>query len=129
MAHEKDQATQTMVGERWMQRVLNLSRIKRILFVGGVALLTGVVAQPVVDAVYLNFFYDPRTVVVPSIVTAIVVLIVYLIGWQLVVGTVGESKTPRPPVLWYLIGALLITITALLWIARLLLLHSAVPSA
>ena len=97
---------------RWL---LRLPRLVRILVVGMFALGVTLALFPVVDAIYLRFFFHESTRSVASLISAGIGLVMYMVGWQLIVGTVGEQPPARRVVLWYLvIGGLAILLSLLL---------------
>jgi hypothetical protein len=57
--------------------------------------------SPVVDAVYLRYFYNDATTLVPSLVSTGAGLVMYVLGWFLIVGTVDEDIPARVAILWY----------------------------
>jgi hypothetical protein len=81
--------------------VLRLPRLARVGLVSLVALSVTVALFPLVDSVYVQFFFNQATVILPSLVSAGFGLVMYIVGWWLVVGTVGEAPPARTGVLWY----------------------------
>ncbi len=106
-------------------QMLALPRLARILIAAIVALVTVLVASPVVDAIYLRYFYTPDTVIVPSLVAAGLGLLMYLVGWRLIVGTVGANSPISRGVLVYMVSGVLLTIAAAVWMLRLIVMGNA----
>lgn len=92
-----------------MHRLLQLPRFVRILIVIVIAVLVVLPIIPTIDAVYVDYFFSPDTVIVPSLVLAAVGLLMYLAGWRWFVGTVGEPP-PMRRVLWWYFGIALLAV-------------------
>jgi hypothetical protein len=98
-----------------IRRVFRLSRAGRILVCAMIALAATLTIRPLIDLIYLDNFYDPSTVIVPAWIATAVGIAVYVIGWRLVVGMVGETPTPSRAGAYYLmLGAGLIVYVAAL---------------
>jgi hypothetical protein len=102
----------------WM---LSLPRLIRIILIALPAMATTVIFVPVVDAIYLRYFYSDSTRMLPSIIEAAIALTVYLIGWILVVGTSGEKPEDRRAVRWYMTASFMLMALASMYLAALLL--------
>jgi hypothetical protein len=88
----------------WLEFVrwcLRLPRLARIVAAAVFALAVTLVVSPMVDYLYLRYFYTDETRVLPSLVTAAFGILVYFLGWWLLVGTAGEPRPARPAVLVY----------------------------
>jgi hypothetical protein len=81
-----------------IERLLDASRLQRIIVVGAVALAVVLAIFALVDKIYINLFYTPDTVIVPSYVSVAVGAVMYVWGWMLFVGT--RAHTPRPTGWW-----------------------------
>ncbi len=100
---------------RFGNRLSRLPRLVRILLVGVFALAVTLSLSPLVDLIYDRYFFSAQTVIVPALVTATVGLIAYMLGWWLMVGTVGEQPEARAAMVWYFgIGVLAVIIVAYL---------------
>lgn len=86
---------------------LNRPRGIRVLLVSLFALATTLAVFPVVDDLYIRFLFDESTRLLPSFVSVGFGIGMYIWGWWLVVGTVGEERTVRLSVFWYLVISLL----------------------
>jgi hypothetical protein len=106
-------------------QILKLPRLARILIAAIVALITALVASPVVDAIYLRYFYSPDTVIVPSLIAAALGLLMYVAGWRLIVGTVGDDSPISRSTLIYMAGGALLVIAAAVWMLRLIVMGNA----
>jgi hypothetical protein len=86
--------------------------------VGLFAVAVTFAVNPVIDALYLRFMYTEATVSLPAIAAVIVGMVVYILGWVLVIGTVGEMPPVRPVILWYclvgVVGVILVVVALLL---------------
>ncbi len=95
------------------QRLLTLPRLLRIAIVLLLAIGTTLAIFPLVDRIYIQYFFASDTVILPSLVSAAVGALMYVSGWQLYVGTVGHTR-PATRALWLYfaigIAALLIDI-------------------
>lgn len=87
---------------RILHWLVELPRLTRIIIAVFFSLTVIAVIFPVVDSLYIQFFFTENTRIVPSYVTAGVGLVMYLAGWYLIVGTVGEVPPIRRAIVWYL---------------------------
>lgn len=87
--------------------VLNLPRSMRILIVSLFSLAVILAVSPRVDGLYLQFFFTESTVWLPSFVSVGIGIIIYILGWRLVVGTRSETPSVRLAVFWYLVVGIL----------------------
>lgn len=87
----------------FVTQLLRLPRIVRILIASlcGVAITFAIF--PIVDWVYLEYFFTESTRILPSFVSVGIGIIIYMIGWRMLVGTVGEEPRVRLAVFWYLV--------------------------
>lgn len=85
------------------QWFLRLPRLLRIIGVAVIALAVVLSVSPLVDYIYLMYFFTEETIVLPSLVTAAIGILTYILGWWLLVGTVGELRPARRLVLVYLV--------------------------
>ncbi len=93
--------------------ILNWPRLVRI---GGVTLLTlgfTTAVFPLVDSIYIQYFFDEATIIVPSVASAGIGALFYGIGWWLVIGIRGDEVPARLAVLWYVGIGLLTSVLAL----------------
>lgn len=101
----------------WWQRVaypvLRLPRLARIALVTIAALGVALLIFPLVDRVYLENFYDPATAGLPALGIAAVGLLVYALGWGLLLGLDRAAPPARPLTALYLL-AVLVTLLAVI---------------
>jgi len=100
-----------------VRKILNWSRLLRIIIISifGVAVTAAVF--PLVDAVYINRFFDESTRILPSFVSVGIGIIMYGLGWWLLVGIRGEKRPERIAALIYvLVGILVILFVVVLLI-------------
>ena len=106
------------VANHLIVRILNWPRIIRIIISGLFALAVTGATFGLVDVIYLRYFFSSGTVIVPGMISAGLGLVMYLVGWHLIVGTVGEAAEAQIPILWYfLLGVLAIALDAI-WILQ-----------
>ncbi|NWG16605.1 MAG: hypothetical protein HXY41_08220 [Chloroflexi bacterium] len=86
---------------RLVRSILGLPRLARVIMVAVFALAVTFALSPMVDVVYLHYFYDDSTVIIPSLISAGAGLLMYMLGWVLIVGTVDEEIPARLAILWY----------------------------
>lgn len=96
-------------------RVIQLPRLVRILLAALFALAVTLAFSPLVDLIYDRYFFSANTLIVPALVTATLGLIMYMVGWWLMVGTIGEQPASRAALAWYLgIGVLAVVVVVYL---------------
>ena len=100
---------------RIITRLLNLPRLARILIAGVLALVIAFVITLVLF--YDGMFYNDNLISVYAVVVLVFGLAMYLSGWFLIVGTVGETPPVRPAIVWYLGIGLVSIVLLVLWIA------------
>lgn len=91
-----------------IDRVLLLPRLIRIFIVAFATLLLVMAIFPLVDIVYVTYFFTPGTVVLPSLISVSLGLVVYVWGWRSLVGLVGESPAPKLSSRAFIVLALLL---------------------
>jgi hypothetical protein len=111
--------------QRLAEYLLGLSRLPRILIVVTLALFATLALSPIVDEIYIRFFFSMETRAIPYLISMTFGLLMYLVGWQLLVGTVGERLEYRKIMLWYLAVAGLSVLLVGVWFVRLLALGRA----
>ncbi|MAU11163.1 MAG: hypothetical protein CL607_15190 [Anaerolineaceae bacterium] len=91
-------------------RFIQRPRLLRIILVALIALSWVMLVFPLVDLVYFNYFFDVETRAVPAYVTAGIGLLIYMLGWYWLVGTVGlrDRMRARPVAGLYLLLGLLV---------------------
>ena len=98
-----------------MDTLLCLPRPARIGVAALLALAVTLALSPVIDALYLRFFFDDATRGLPALIAAGFGLAMYRVGWWVLVGTRGEQPARhRRALLWYLvIGAAALALVAI----------------
>lgn len=97
--------------DQWVQRILGLSRLWRLAFVVLSSLALVAVIFPAVDYIYLERFFSVDTRLLPSLVSASAMLLMYGAGYILLVGWRGEVPPARRIIVLYvLLGFLMIGI-------------------
>jgi drug/metabolite transporter (DMT)-like permease len=97
--------------DSWVERILAVPRLWRLAFVALCSMALVAVIFPAVDYIYLERFFSVETRVLPSLVSAAAMLIMYGAGYGLMVGWRGETPAPRRVILLYiLLGLALIGI-------------------
>lgn len=100
--------------------ILNLPRLARIALILVPTFALVVVLQPLIDAIYLRYFFTMETRNTPSLVMAALTLLFFLAGWMLVVGNVGETPPAGRAVRVYLYASIALVLFAVLWLGYLL---------
>jgi hypothetical protein len=95
---------------RIVRQLAALPRLVRILLCAWVGIVVTAAVSAVVDYLYLNFLFDESTRILPSLVSAGIGIIVYGIGWWLMVGSIGAQTSVRRASIWYLLVGVLITL-------------------
>lgn len=120
-----DLASRNSAIERLVTRLGRLPRLARIGFAVLFAVATTLLLTPLIDGIYVQNFFDFNTRMVPSIVSTAIGIIVYFVGWVVLVGYAGETMRARRAVFWYffygtlvIVAILLLLITGALDIAR-----------
>lgn len=102
----KGQQATAPPAESWSARlvrgVLGLPRLARLALAGVIALVVTIAVSPLVDDIYLRYFFSFETRGLPAMVTVAFGIITYGIGWWLIIGMAGEQPRARKAVIWYL---------------------------
>ncbi|MCL4249138.1 MAG: hypothetical protein KJ065_13405 [Anaerolineae bacterium] len=99
------------------ERTIALPRLVRMLIAGVFALAAALLVTPVVDNIYLENFFSMDTRTVPALVSAALGMVVYVVGWRLIVGVVGSPPPARPAVRYYLIFGVALILFVIVLIA------------
>jgi hypothetical protein len=117
MGHSETESAFGSRADCLVSRVLGRARLVRIGIVTVIALLVTLAVSPVVDEIYLRYFFSMDTRGLPAYVSAAFGLIAYVIGWWLVVGWSGQERQARPAVLWYLGIGIMALLVDIMWLA------------
>lgn len=110
-------ASREPVTLRLVRGLLAMPRPARIALTAIFALAVTFGLSPVIDAIYLRYFFDEATRILPSLAAAAAGLGMYVVGWLLTVGTVDEPIPARSVVLWYCALGLLAVVLAAVMLA------------
>jgi hypothetical protein len=81
--------------------VVRLPRVLRVVIATLFALAATLAISPLVDTIYTEWFFSAETVILPALISAALGLTMYVLGWWLIVGTVGEQPEARRAIVWY----------------------------
>lgn len=95
--------------------LLRLPRLARILIVSVATLLATFSLSYITAELHLRYFFSIETLALPWYLTVAAAVVLYLIGWVLVIGMAGSNPTPRPAVYVYAGGLLVILVGGLVW--------------
>ncbi|MCK6578082.1 MAG: hypothetical protein L6Q98_08265 [Anaerolineae bacterium] len=84
-------------------QILSLKRYQRIGLVMVYSIGLTLLLMPMVDNVYLSYFFSAQTVLVPALLSAGAGVIMYAVGWRLMIGYVGELPPERASVVIYVL--------------------------
>lgn len=101
-----------------MQRILGWSRIVRILVATFFALAVTAAVFPLSDSIYIANFYSDETRILPSFIAAAFGIIMYVVGWWLLVGTRGETPPERPTLIVYVAFGMIVSLFVLVLIVN-----------
>lgn len=86
-----------------VEQTLRLARWQRWLLVASFAVAAALLLTPVIDHLYLSYFFSMETRIVPSLVSTGLGVLVYAIGYVMIIGRVGEVPNARRATRWYLL--------------------------
>ena len=94
------------MAKRWQKSLSAIPRWGRILIVAIISLAVTLSVFPQVDSIYLYYFYNESTVIIPAYISAGLGMVMYVIGWLLIVGSTAykphEQVSSSPALLWYI---------------------------
>ncbi len=102
----------------WMRKILAWSRLQRMILVTVFALALTAAVFPVVDGIYLQYFFAEESRILPSLVSLGIGIMMYGYGWWLVVGFPGEPRPERRAIIIYLIFGMALIIFILILIVN-----------
>lgn len=94
-------------------QMLDLPRIVRVLIAGVVALAVTLLLTPLVDNLYLSRFYHPDTVMLPALVSTGLGIVMYVIGWGVLIGFSGVRPRPTRALIVYVLFGVFVVLFAL----------------
>jgi hypothetical protein len=92
----------------WVRKILDWSRLLRIILISIYALAVTASVFPLVDFIYMENYFSEGTVILPSFVSAGLGIIIFGVGWWLLVGIRGERRPERTAVFLYVVFGLLV---------------------
>lgn len=114
--------TGRLMAQRWQKSLSGIPRWGRILIVAIISLAVTLIVFPQVDSIYLYYFFNKDTVIIPAYISAGIGMVMYVAGWFLVVGSTAykpnEQVSSSPALLWYIglgVLALVMCTTLLLY--------------
>lgn len=90
-----------------VRKILGWSRGIRIVLITLLSMGVTAAVFPLVDLIYIRGFFDENTRILPSFVTAGIGIIMYGLGWWLLVGIRGEQRPERIGILIYVFVGIL----------------------
>lgn len=110
---------------KWLGQVaeylVNLPRITRIQIAAVSAVLVTLATSPFIDDIYLRYFFQSDTVVVPSLIAGVSGFSMYALGWFSVVGIAGEKPESSVWTRLYVVVSLFSLAAVVVWAAGLVL--------
>ena len=104
------------------RKFIALPRLQRIVLIAIFALAGVLAIFSPIDQVYFSYFFDMNTRGVTAYVIAAIGLVFYMVGWYLLVGTVGRRPKPRLIAgIYVLLGSVMILLDAVLIIIGLII--------
>ena len=97
-----------------VRKILGWSRLKRIALISLFAIALTAAVFPLIDAIYITHFFDESTRILPSFISVCIGIIMYGVGWWLLVGTRGERRPERIAVFIYVLVSILVIIFVLI---------------
>jgi hypothetical protein len=122
MSHKEEQPKPESKG--FVESLLGFPRMMRIVLAGVFALAVTLALSPIIDQLYLAYFFSEDTLMLPSLVAGGLGILMYVAGWFLLVGFVGEDRTSSWMVILYLLIGVLAIVLVLIWAARLVIMGS-----
>lgn len=106
MSHWLDAAT---------HQVLRFNRVWRLVLVALFAVATTLLLTPLVDGIYIEYFFAPETRGLPALISSALGVVVYALGWWLLIGADAVPRFRRWAT-WYLIAGIVVLVTAVVLI-------------
>ncbi len=102
---------------RYVDTIVHKSRPTRLALVSSIAIATTFSISPLVDMFYIDHLFSLSMPILPALFSSGIGIIVFIIGWWLLVGIVGETPQARPAILWYFGFGLFVMIIAIIWLS------------
>jgi len=94
-------------------RLARLPRLLRIVIALFFATMVTLAISPLVDHIYLRFFFTAETVIIPAMVTVSIACVMYIWGWWGFVGTVDTVPSASNHILLYFVIGIVATISVI----------------
>jgi hypothetical protein len=107
--------------ERIMVDLLEMPRVARWFVVAFFSLVVTFAVRPFIDTLYVRNFFDEGTVIAPALVAMGFGLLMYIMGYWLIVGWQGQQLSPRRAVLVYIGIGMLAFLIVIIWFLVLLI--------
>lgn len=83
------------------QRLVQLPRVIRLVISVFFAAMVTLAVSPLVDHIYLRFFFTEETVMIPALVTVAIASATYIWSWWVFIGTVNSVPSASNYILLY----------------------------
>jgi hypothetical protein len=110
---------------RAVHMLLSLPRLVRLIITGVFAFAVTLGLTPIIDYIYLSYIYSDTTeferafhASAPAFIEISLGLLMYVLGWFILIGTRGETPPARPAVLWYFGIGTFAVILIFLWLIQ-----------
>lgn len=103
------------------EQITSMNRLLRLLVVTIFAISTTLAISPLIDGIYLQYFFSPETRIIPSLVAMIGGVSMYIMGWIYLVGSAKQVIRVTRGLKWYVYIGIGTIIIILLWMTSLLL--------
>ncbi|MBE2184085.1 MAG: hypothetical protein IAE89_11710 [Anaerolineae bacterium] len=107
--------------QRAVNRIIRLPRLARIMLVSLFTLATALLLQPIIDGIYLNYFFPWESTIItdfqrqiPSLITAGMAMLMFVAGWWLLIGFTGAMPQARAAALIYFVAGVVIVFLAIM---------------
>ncbi|MCU0481147.1 MAG: hypothetical protein MUE54_08040 [Anaerolineae bacterium] len=103
------------------EQVASMNRLLRLLLVAIFAISTTLAFSPLIDSIYLQYFFTPETRILPSLIAMGLGLVMYAFGWFYLVGSFGQPILITRGLKWVVYIGILTIVIILLWMTSLLM--------
>ena len=95
------------------QRLVRLPRLIRLIVAVFFTAMLTLAVSPLVDHIYIRFFFTAETVMIPALVTVAIASIMYIVGWRIYIGTVNTVPPAGNRILLYFVIGIFATISVI----------------
>ncbi|PJF29426.1 MAG: hypothetical protein CUN52_08440 [Phototrophicales bacterium] len=103
------------------EQITSMNRLLRLFVVTIFAISTTLAISPLIDSIYLQYFFSPETRIIPSLIAMIGGVCMYIVGWIYLVGSARQIILVTRGLKWYMYIGIGTIIIILLWMTGLLL--------